>query len=126
MITRRDFVVGAALGAAAAGAALRKEREASDWRVAIVDRRLAASQDIIRTAAAKGARIIDIEAEDAVLWRNVRSIEAPEGGIVGCTRWSDLVTVRGILEERGMRLRGQKILASRSGERATPFLWVMG
>jgi hypothetical protein len=125
LITRRDFAVGTALGAVAA-AALLTERQASDWRVAIVDRRLAASGDIIRTAVVKGARVIDIEAEDAVLWRNVRSLDAMDGGVAGCTRWSDLVTVRGLLEEKGMRLRGQKLVVAQASERATPFLWVMG
>lgn len=126
MITRRDFAVGAALGAVAASVAFRAEPDASDWRVAVVDRRLAASEDIIRSAAARGARIIDIGAEDAVLWRNVRALRAGDGGVAGCTRWSDLVMVRGFLEEKGMRLRGQKLFAAQAGESATSFLWVMG
>lgn len=126
MITRRDFAVGAALGAAAAGVALRTEPDASGWRVAVVDRRLAASAVIFRAAAAKSARIIDIEAEDAVLWRNVRALTAADGCVAGCTRWSDLVMVRGFLEEKGMRLRGQKLFAAQAGESATSFLWVMG
>lgn len=126
MITRRDFAVGAALGAAAAGVAFRMEAGASDWRVAVVDRRLAASGDIIHAAAARGARLINIETEDAVLWRNVRALTAADGGVAGCTRWSDLVMVRGLLEEKGMRLRGQRLFAAQAGDRATPFLWVMG
>jgi len=32
---------------------------------------------------------------------------APRGRVVGLTSWSDLVLARGLLEEKGLRLRAQ-------------------
>lgn len=72
MITRRHFAAGAAPRAVAAGAALRMMPEASGRRVAVIDRRLAASGDVA-CATAKRARIIGVETGDAVLWRNARA-----------------------------------------------------
>lgn len=49
---------------------------------------------------------IDIAQEDAALWRNVRSIAQP-GAVAGLTGWSDWVVIRGLLEEKGLRMATQ-------------------
>jgi hypothetical protein len=52
------------------------------------------------------APAIDVAREDALLWRGLRNA-ALTGTIIGHTRWSDFVVVRGLLEEQGKRLVSQ-------------------
>jgi len=51
-------------------------------------------------------RAIDLAHEHANRWENLRRLR-PDGRVVGLTSWSDLVQVRGLLEQRGSRLRAQ-------------------
>jgi hypothetical protein len=51
-----------------------------------------------------GGRKLDIAQEDILFWRNMRS--ARKGGRVeGLTSWSDWVLARGLLEEKGLRVK---------------------
>lgn len=68
-----------------------------------------------RGFSAEGA--IDVAQEHARRWLTLRSI-APRGGVEGFTAWSDFVQARGLLEQKGKRLRAE----SRSGQW---FHWVM-
>jgi hypothetical protein len=52
----------------------------------------------------RGAKI-DVAQEDAQLWRSLRT--ASKGRIEGLTSWSDWVLVRGLLEERGLRVKAE-------------------
>lgn len=47
---------------------------------------------------------LDVAHEDSAFWHNIRSGPLPER-IEGLTAWSDWVVVRGLLEERGKRVR---------------------
>jgi hypothetical protein len=49
---------------------------------------------------------IDVAQEHANFWRTLRKA-TPRGRVVGLTAWSDLVLVRGLLEEKGLRLRAE-------------------
>lgn len=60
---------------------------------------------------------IDVAHEDAHFWRTLRTV-APDGTILGITSWSDWVVVRGLLEEKGMRVKQE----AASG---TLFRWTM-
>jgi hypothetical protein len=60
---------------------------------------------------------IDVAQENANRWRNLRSL-TPQGLVAGLTAWSDFVQARGVLEEKGKRLRAE----SRSGRL---FYWEM-
>jgi hypothetical protein len=63
-------------------------------------------------------RAIDVAHDAANRWVRLRSLN-PEGRVAGLTTWSDFVQVRGLLQEKGKRLR----VESRSGDL---FYWEMG
>jgi hypothetical protein len=69
----------------------------------IFDSRLAESLAFARRYSAPR---IDVSREDENFWRALRAA-APDGAIIGMTSWSDLVVVRGYLEERGKRLKSE-------------------
>ena len=60
---------------------------------------------------------IDVDHERRSRWTYLRSVE-PCGAVSGLTSWSDFVQVRGVLQEKGKRLR----LESRRGNL---FYWEM-
>lgn len=61
---------------------------------------------------AMGQRVgIDVANGEFELWKALRSTSAQS--IVGDTQWSDFLVVRGVLEERGMRVRRQSVTGSR-------------
>jgi hypothetical protein len=62
-------------------------------------------------------RAIDLAHEHGNRWENLRRLR-PDGRVVGLTSWSDLVQVRGLLEQRGSRLRAQ-------ARRGRLFYWEM-
>ena len=74
---------------------------ASTPKLVVFDSRLPASVALARTSVAS----IDVAHEDARFWRGLRGLD--RGPVAGLTRWSDFVTVRGFLEERGLRLKAQ-------------------
>ncbi len=65
---------------------------------------------------ARGGKI-DVALEDGAFWRNVRTTNRP-GRVEGLTTWSDWVLVRGLLEEKGLRVKTE----SKAG---TLFRWTM-
>jgi hypothetical protein len=115
-VTRRTVLKGALFGAAAsriAGAAA----EDSPWsRVSlrIFDSRSPESRAWLGCDAEAA---IDVAQEHAQRWSTLRSIR-PRGCVEGFTTWSDLVQARGVLEQKGKRLRAE----SRGGRL---FHWVM-
>jgi hypothetical protein len=68
-----------------------------------------------RGCSAGGA--LDVAQERAQRWLTLRDV-APPGGVEGFTAWSDFVQARGVLEQKGKRLRFE----SRSGRL---FHWIM-
>ena len=53
-----------------------------------------------------GGAKLDVATQDARRWRRLRE-PLPAGRIVGLTRWSDLVLVRGFGEDQRKRLRSE-------------------
>jgi hypothetical protein len=49
---------------------------------------------------------IDVAQEHATRWSTLRSI-TPRAGVEGFTLWSDFVQARGVLEQKGKRLRAE-------------------
>ncbi len=112
-VSRRTLLKGtAAIGAATALPAIAAR---SKVMCTVIDSRIPAS---LRFAKHAVGPVIDVAHEDAAFWTNLRS--APEGNVTGMTRWSDFVTIRGLLEEQGKRLRDQ----SYDGSTAL-FTWTM-
>ena len=103
-LSRRDLVkAGAAMSTLAGGSAT--QALASKAPVLVVyDSRHAES-----VAFAAGYRLpsLDVAAEHGQFWQGLRS-SLPKGTVVGLTRWSELVIVRGYAEEQGKRLRHER------------------
>jgi hypothetical protein len=100
-ITRRSVLKCALVAAAAVLGTSRTRPEPG--ALLVFDSRLPQSLALQRSHA---GRSIDLAHEHANLWGDLRRLRS-SGNVVGLTRWSDLVQVRGLLEERGSRLRAQ-------------------
>lgn len=110
-LTRRTLLKSALIAAAAAAQGGRSFAAGSGaapiaWRV--FDSRRSASRDWL---GSNDVRVIDVAHEAANRWVRLRGL-SPEGTVAGTTTWSDFVQVRGLLQEKGKRLR----LESRSGD----------
>ncbi|MFC7048786.1 hypothetical protein [Emcibacter nanhaiensis] len=128
-ITRRNLMAGAGMAgmAVALGPAARSlaGTAGEKARLAVYDSRLPKSRQFAREMTAQGLKTLDIAGEDAVLWRTVRRLARSSGDVIGLTRWSDLVLVRGFLEEGGRRMsRRAAPQQLRTGNIST-FLWRM-
>ncbi len=111
-VTRRLLLKGALLAAACAatGDALGMPSAA----MVVYDSRLPQSRELL---GQNSWRAVDVADEHANFWRTLRGT-APRGRVVGLTSWSDLVLVRGLLQEKGLRLRAET-------RRGTLFYWEM-
>jgi hypothetical protein len=114
-VSRRSMLK---LGMVAAAATIPVSRGFAAKRPVLVvyDSRVPESVAFAKT---HGVRSIDLAHEHGTLWRNLRGA-LPKGRIVGMTRWSDLVVVRGVLEEKGRRLVSEAQSSSHA-----PFVWEM-
>jgi hypothetical protein len=113
--SRRGILKAGVLGLAA-GATPALAVAAKGPSVLVYDSRLPASRAFAATSAV--ATKIDVAHQDRTFWRTLRSARI-DGTVTGMTGWSDLVIVRGLLEEQGKRLRGE----TRHG---MLFRWEMG
>jgi hypothetical protein len=102
-VTRRLVLKGALLAAASACAATGRALGMPSEPMVVYDSRLPQSRELLRQSS---WRAIDVADEHANFWRTLRGT-APRGRVVGLTSWSDLVLVRGLLEEKGLRLRAE-------------------
>jgi hypothetical protein len=102
-VTRRLVLKGALLAAASACAATGRAAGMPSEPMVVYDSRLPQSRELLRQ---NSGRAIDVADEHANFWRTLRGT-APRGRVVGLTSWSDLVQVRGLLEEKGLRLRAE-------------------
>ena len=98
-LSRRSLIKAGAVASLAATGTARAMAGTSPALV-IYDSRLPESRAF---AALVSAPRIDVAHEDARFWKSLREA-APKGRIAGLTRWSDLVVVRGYLEEQGRRI----------------------
>ena len=115
MITRRSVLQGAMVaGAAVLCTGTGRLLAVPSGALLVYDSRVPQS---LALRSRHAGHCIDLAHEHANLWRNLRSLRS-RGRVVGLTSWSDLVLVRGVLEERGSRLRTQ----SRCGKL---FYWEM-
>ena len=101
-ITRRSLLKGTLVTATAAVLGASRMRLAPG-ALLVYDSRLPQSLALQRS---HDGRSIDLAREHASRWGTLRRLRC-SGIVVGLTSWSDLVQVRGLLEERGSRLRAQ-------------------
>ena len=114
-VSRRSLIKAGAAAAAVAAPAVRSVA-ARHPSLVVFDSRIAES---LAFAQQHDGPAIDVAHEDAQFWRNLRTA-APKGRVVGMTRWTDLVIVRGELEAQGKRLKRE---SQASPHR--PFMWEM-
>lgn len=100
----------------AASAATLKSAAAQGPALVVFDSRL--PESVAFAEGLSGAKL-DVAHEDRTFWAALRA-GAPKGRVVGLTRWSDLVVVRGELEAQGKRLK-----AERQRDPHAPFQWEM-
>jgi hypothetical protein len=113
-VTRRWVLKGALLTVVSASTVTARAMAPLSASTIIYDSRLPQSRGW-RSGLSHPA--IDLAQEHANFWRTLRGT-APRGRVVGLTAWSDLVLVRGLLEEKGLRLRAE-------ARRGALFLWEM-
>lgn len=113
-LSRRTMLISSAAIAATMASAAGVAATGLAPALVVFDSRSALS---IAFASGHAAPRIDVAHEDANLWRGLRSVAA-HGAIIGLTGWSDWVVVRGLLEEKGKRLKAE----NRSGKL---FQWSM-
>lgn len=122
-IDRRTMLRGSALaGAAVAIPASAAAMAAAEPHFIVFDSRIAESADFGRTKA--GAAALDLAGADADQWRALRALSG-HARIEGLTRWSDWVAVRGVLEEKGLRLAGEMRADAPISGRDHLFRWSM-
>ena len=102
-VTRRLVLKGALLTAAAASTLMGRAIAMPSTAMVVYDSRLAQSRGFLGQTS---SHAVDVAHEHANFWRTLRGT-APRGRVIGLTNWSDLVQVRGLLEEKGLRLRAE-------------------
>ena len=115
ILSRRYLLASGAVAATLAAVGGSRLAAAAPPALVVYDSRRADSLAFARSIAAPR---IDVAREDGNFWRTVRSVST-DGPIVGLTGWSDWVLVRGMLEEKGKRLR-------REVQVGRLFHWTMG
>lgn len=111
-LSRRTFVMS---GVAAGTLALADARAAAVPALIVYDSRNARSTAF---AAGFAGTTLDLAKQEPLRWRALREA-LPAGRIVGLTRWSDYVIVRGFAEDQRLRLR-------REIQRGSLFEWELG
>jgi hypothetical protein len=100
-VTRRSVLQSALLVAAAGSAGPVGALTGPCAALVVFDSRVPQSSSF---RARLCARAVDVAVEHATRWRSLREWRS-SGRVVGLTAWSDLVLVRGLLEEQRKRLR---------------------
>jgi len=109
IVDRRQALTGLIAGAALSGAPAARAAVRDAQTVIVADLRLPAVRRL--TAGYRPARLIDLSAAHADLWREMRGFVPGGARVIGVTRWSDWIAVRGLLIERGLRVRAERPLA---------------
>ncbi len=102
-LSRRNLIKSTA-AATVVAAASAKAGSAAAPALFVYDSRSAESRALAKRHLCPS---IDVAKEDANFWSSLRTL-SPSGPVIGLTSWSDLVMVRGFLEEKGLRLKSEK------------------
>ncbi|MDE2563695.1 MAG: hypothetical protein KGL48_15750 [Sphingomonadales bacterium] len=110
-LARREFLVAGGLAAGAISAfgatmAPSAVHAAEAFApVAIHDPVLPASRSIAKARAGVGTRLVALTGDRVRFWRS--ELSAHRAAISGCTTWADMVILRGLAAEQGLRLRAE-------------------
>ena len=107
ILTRRALLVSAVFASAISTGVAVEDRRRIPAALRVFDSRLPLSRAWLGSQTGSS---IDVAQEQANRWTQLRN-SAPAGWVAGLTRWSDYVQARGVLEQKGKRLR----LEARSG-----------
>lgn len=118
---RREFIVSGAVAAGALAAmGPGAARDATSGTPAVIyDPALPLARDYA-LARAHSARLVPVSGDRVRFWQKQFSSHAAE--ISGFTSWADLVILRGLAAEQGLRLRTHAAL---DGEAHRVFAWVL-
>jgi hypothetical protein len=118
-LSRRTMLKGAAtIGAVGTAPAI---LAGAGSALTIYDSRIAES----RTFARGRTPSLDVATLDQTRWAELRGELATTQRVAGLTGWSDWIVARGLLEERGLRLRLEQRVAAPVSGRAHLFRWDM-
>lgn len=118
-VSRRAAMIGAGLGAAAMAApAFAKPARAT--ALAIYDSRLPEADLFESKCALEAVPLIDLAREDILSLRRI-GLRAGDR-VIGMTGWSQFVLLRGMLQEKGLRVRKEDRADRR---RRSVFEWAM-
>jgi hypothetical protein len=120
-ISRRMILKGGA--AISAAVTLPAIASAQTQIVAVYDSRIPESRSFAKTLGP--ALLIDVAAQEYLNWVVVRQELLGTRQIKGLTGWTDWVNVRGLLEERGLRLTSQTSVPAPLSGKAHLFKWEM-
>src|SRR3954467_14840587 len=101
MLTRRALLASALLASTLSTGAAAEGRRRGPGALRVFDSRLPLSRAWLGSNTGDS---IDVAHEHGQRWRQLRH-SAPVGRIAGLARWSDYVQIRGVLEQKGKRLR---------------------
>ena len=88
----------------------------------LFDSRIPEFRDFARAASGAMIDLADIETSQ---WTALRADFAGKHRVVGLTGWTDWVTARGFLEERGLRLTSETSVPAPVSGKAHLFRWEM-
>lgn len=120
-ISRRMILKGGA--AISAAVTLPAIASAQTQIVAVYDSRIPESRSFAKTLG--HALLIDVSAQEDLNWAGLRQELRGTRQINGLTGWTDWVNVRGLLEERGLRLTSQTSVPAPLSGKAHLFKWEM-
>lgn len=106
-LARREFLVAGGLAAGALAAIGPTAAQAAEdfSPVAIHDPAIPASRAIAHFRAGSGTRLVALTGDRVRFWR--AELASHRAAISGCTTWADLVILRGLAAEQGLRLRAE-------------------
>jgi hypothetical protein len=118
-VSRRSLLKGTV--AVSAATAVPAIAFGADQTLTIYDSRIPESQAFAERATHR----LDVVDLDATRWADLRGDLSGVRRISGLTGWSDWIVVRGLLEERGLRLTSESSIEAPISAKAHLFKWEM-
>jgi hypothetical protein len=89
------------------------------------DSRIPESRAFAKQVGGAGATVIDLANIESTQWAALRADFAGKHRVAGLTGWTDWVTARGFLEERGLRFTSETSVPAPVSGKAHLFRWEM-
>lgn len=123
--TRRELLIGAGIVISSVALAPLAYSGGRVVELAVFDSRMPHSVAFSQEARKLGVTTLDVAFQDQQLWRDIRAFALLTGDVIGVTRWSDYVLVRGFFEEHGKRVSHESKLQQDLLGLTPGFQWYM-